>query len=226
MKISEIFLKSLSIRDELKKNDDFSENPIDDSLLPVLPFRITNNIKLIIIGQDPTVKNPESRKFIEYSLNLDKLGSLRIYIGKICDGLEIKFDNIYATNIFKYFYTDPPATTPLVLQSHLEKNLELLKKELSAYPKVPIITLGLPVLQLLVDKNAQVNYYWNHKGITHKSGGVFNYCEAIDNKLNRDLFPFPHQPSYSGKEFYKNTFIDYLNFMKNKIQQFKTNYNE
>jgi len=217
MKSSEIFLKSLQIRDELKKNNDFSDNPIDDSLLPVLPFRISNKIKLIIIGQDPTVKLPESRKSIEYTLNLDKNGSLKNYIFQICNALEIDFKHIYATNIFKYFYTIPPERILSVLENHFEKNLELLIEELSNYPKVPIITLGLPVLQLLVDTNAQVNYYWNHKGITRKSGGVFNYCEAKDNKLNRDFFPFPHQPSYSGKVFYKNTFIDYLNFMKSNI---------
>jgi uracil-DNA glycosylase len=214
MKTSEIFLKSLKIRDELKKNNDFSENPIDNSLLPVLPFRISNKIKLIIIGQDPTVKNPESRKFIEYSLNLDKPGALRTYLGKICDGLGISFENIYATNIFKYFYKEPPARTPQILMSHLEKNIELLQEEISSYPKVPIITLGLPVLQLIVDDNAQVNYYWAYK---KNIPDDFDFCKANENKLGRDFFPFPHQPSYVGKVFYNNTINYYLNFMKSNI---------
>lgn len=213
MKISEVFLKSFEIRDELKKNSDFPENPIDMFLLPVLPFRITNKIKLIILGQDPTVKLPKSRKTIEYTLNLDINGSLKNYIIQICKELGINFENIYASNIFKYFYTIPPERTMNVIISHLDKNLELLKEELSIYPKIPIITLGLPVLQLLTGDDAQVSYYWDYNKKTRKTNGNFKLCKAKDNKLGRDFFPLPHQPSL-GKEFYRNNLSDYLRFIK------------
>ncbi len=50
MKTNEIFLKSLNIRDHLKATQDFPINPIDTSLLPVLPYRISDKIKLVILG--------------------------------------------------------------------------------------------------------------------------------------------------------------------------------
>ena len=217
MKTSQIFIKSNEIRNSLKSNNDFKENPIDSNLLPVLPFRITNKIKLIILGQDPTVKNEKSRHSIEYTLNLDKAGSLKAYINQICSTLGINFENIYATNIFKYFYTHPPERTMHVLHSHLPANLELLKEELAAYPKVPIITLGLPVLQLLVDEKAQVRDFWSYNPKTRKCDGKFSYCPAKDNKLDRDIYPFPHHPSIR-KEFYKMNLQNYVGFMKSNCK--------
>jgi len=214
LKTAQIFNKSLEIRNSLKSKNDFIENPIDSNLLPVLPFRITNKIKLLILGQDPTVKNEKSRQSIEYTLNLDKAGSLKAYINQICDLLGISFENIYSTNIFKYFYTYPPERTMHVLHSHLPANLELLKEELAAYPKVPIIALGLPVLQLLASEKAQVRDYWNYNPKTRKCDGKFTFCPAKDNKLERDIYPFPHQPSIR-KVFYRDNLQIYINFMKN-----------
>lgn len=214
MKTSEIFNKSLEIRNSLKSKNDFKENPIYYNLLPVLPFRITNKIKLIILGQDPTVKNEKSRQTIEYTLNLDKAGSLKAYINQICRSLGISFENIYATNIFKYFYTYPPERTMHVLHSHLPVNLELLKEELAAYPKVPIIALGLPVLQLLAGENAQVRDFWDYNPKTRQCDSKFTFCPAKDNKLGRDIYPFPHQPSIR-KEFYGSNLMNYIKYLKN-----------
>ncbi|MCC6864566.1 MAG: hypothetical protein IT280_00235 [Ignavibacteria bacterium] len=215
MQITEIFNKSLEIRNSLKSQNDFKENPIDINLLPVLPFRITNKIKLIVLGQDPTVKNVKSRESIEYTLNLDKAGSLKAYISSICSSIGISFENIYATNVFKYFYTHPPERTICVLHSHLPANLELLKEELAAYPKVPIIALGLPVLQLLAGENAQVRDFWSYNSKTRKCDNNFTFCQAKDNKLERDIYPFPHQPSIR-KEFYGKNLNNYLEYLKNK----------
>lgn len=213
MNASMIFIRSFEIRNSLKSNNDFQENPIDSNLLPVLPFRITNKIKLIILGQDPTVKNEKSRQSIEYTLNLDKAGSLKAYITQICSSLGISFENIYATNIFKYFYTYPPERTMHVLHSHLPANLELLSEELAAYPKIPIIALGLPVLQLLAGEKAQVRDFWDYNTKTRGCGGNFRHCHANENKLGRDIYPFPHQPSIR-KEFYKKNLSNYLKYLK------------
>jgi hypothetical protein len=216
MKSTEIFVESLRIRDSLKEAYDFHANPIDISLLPILPFCISHEIKLIIIGQDPTVKNSKSRQSIEYTLNLDKNGSLKKYICDITGKLGMRFENIYATNIFKYFYSEPPERTKGMLSSHLEPNLKLLKEEISAYPRVPIITLGFPVLRLLTEEDAEVHKYWNYEKKTMRSGQRFNFCRASDNKLERDFFPFPHQPSLV-KIFYKDTLNEYLKYMKHII---------
>ena len=185
----------------------------------VPPFFGKSDIKLIIIGQDPTIRNVEKRKNINVTLNLDKDGALRTYIERICLSLSIQLDNIYATNLFKYFYTIPPAQTLDVLQAHLNDNLTLLSKELSAFPKCPIITLGEPVLKLLVNPGNPdiVRYYWDYDKKTKSSNGEFHFVSANDNKLARDFFPICHQPSIR-KDFYNKTFDKYMSFINSKIR--------
>lgn len=110
---------------------------------------------------------------------------------------------------------DPPARTPSVLHNHLNPNLKLLKEELPAFPDIPIIMLGEPVLQLLSNKPGdKVREYWDFKkGV---SGNAFKKC--IDNNLGRPFFPFPHQPS-AGRKFYAETMNEYLNFVKKDFQK-------
>lgn len=61
MNAQEIVSKAKSIRDVLKRTSDFKENAIDDSLAPVLPYCGGKDVKLIILGQDPTIKNESTR---------------------------------------------------------------------------------------------------------------------------------------------------------------------
>ncbi|HOW31170.1 MAG TPA: hypothetical protein PLP88_06360, partial [Bacteroidales bacterium] len=129
------------IRRKLKSENDFSSNPIDLSLGVIPPFIGSSDIKLIIIGQDPTIKNVASRKNITCTLNLDKKNALRTYIHGICSELGITIENVYATNLFKYFYTIPPAETMEVLRSHLKPNLALLQQELEGFKNIPLIAL-------------------------------------------------------------------------------------
>ena len=193
---------------------DYKANPISKDLCYVPPFNEAGkDIKLIIVGQDPTIKNEKQRCKINATLNLDKSGAIRKYVEDICEGLKISLENVYATNIFKYFYTVPPAGTFEVLEKHLTPNLNLLKKELSAFQQGPIITLGEPVLKLLVNNNAKVREYWGYNKKTGTTDGNFKYVVANDNKLNRIIFPFCHQPSIR-KDFYKHTLNQYVNFVK------------
>ncbi len=215
MHISEVIQKSILIRDFLQTFMDFKGNPIDKDLLPVPPFKISNEIKLIIIGQDPTIRKADRRIKIDTTLNLDKSGALKTYINKICQILEIEIENIYATNIFKYFYTRPPSETLEVLKEHLNPNLMLLKDEIKQYPDASIITLGEPVLRLLIkkDKPNKMVDYWDYNKKLKKTDGHFKYCNPEDNFLERTIFPIPHQPS-SMKEFYSSTFEKYMLFVK------------
>ncbi len=210
MNIDEIVAKALQVRNTLP-NLPQNEIDFDPELHIVKPYTTGKGpVKLIIVGQDPTIRNAKQRKKIEYTLNLDKPGSLKAYIETICAALGITMDNIYATNVFKYFYKVPPADTPDVLAAHLQPNLDLLKEELSQYPDCPIITLGEPVLQLLSDKKKdKVRSYWNYKGCG------MHYLDSADNKLGRPIHPFPHQPSLR-KDHYKNNFPVYLAYMANK----------
>jgi len=205
-----------NLRKMLKSNSDFNINPIDFGLPIIPPFRGNDKIKLIILGQDPTIKNEASRKNIKYTLNLDKENALKTYLNRICIGLGMTIENVYATNMFKYFYSKPPAETLEVLINHLEPNLKLLQKELTEFDNIPIISLGEPVLQLLTDEKAKVREYWDYNIKTKITNANFKFSDAKNNKLNRDLFPFPHQPSIR-KVFYSSTLNFYISFMKNKI---------
>jgi uracil-DNA glycosylase len=202
--------ETLKLRDKLKSEMDSADNPIDMILDPVPPFKGSGEIKLIIIGQDPTIKNKDQRCKIRETLNLDKNGSLRTYISGICSSLSVGLENVYATNVFKYFYTNPPANSMDVLYDHLNMNLKLLRNELKSYPDLPVISLGEPVLQLLSNiPGDKVRKYWDYtKGI---SGHSFKRC--MDNDLDRPFYPLPHQPS-SGRKFYAENIEQYLNFVK------------
>lgn len=198
--------------------NDNPENPISKDSGFVLPFnKDGKDIKLIIIGQDPTIKNVERRKEITTTLNLDKSGALRKYVEEICNGLNISLSNVYATNVFKHFYTIQPAQTFEVLKKHLSPYLVLLEKELSNYPNCPIITLGEPVLNLLGNKNVKVRDYWGYDAKTHKSTQSFKCVLPEENKLNRIIFPFCHQPSIR-KDFYKDNLNQYVRFVKEKSE--------
>lgn len=215
MKQTEVLLESLAIRNSLKSNNDFAENRIVDALEPVPPFQWGGDVKTIIIGQDPTIRNELTRRKIKFTLNLDKEGALKRYLSTICSGLGVQFENLYATNIFKYFYTVPPANTINVLKAHLNPNFELLKKEVSEFPDAKIITLGEPVLQLLTDENIRVRQFWGYDKKSGESNKNFSFCKASENKLKRDFYPFPHQPSVR-KQFYKLNLEAYIEYMKNQ----------
>lgn len=178
-----------------------------------MPYLGSGNIKLIVIGQDPTIQNVKSRKNISVTLNLDNPNSLSRYIfGEIGDGLRISQNEIYATNLFKYFYTIPPAKTKYVLKGHLAANLQLLKEEISQYPNATIMTLGEPVLQLLAGTSKiHLRNLWGYVAKDKPSTGAFQkiHIESLD----RDVFPLPHLPSWQRIAFYKSTLQDYLNFV-------------
>ena len=188
----------------------------------VRPYIGDGDIKLVIIGQDPTVRIPKSRERITCTLNLNKKGSaLFKYVKHICHILDITIDNVYATNLFKYFYSNPPADMISVLRQHLRPNLVLLKDELDGLklPEIcPIITLGEPVLQLLLNEalpksQKEMKYYWDYRISTKSSGGCFRYVKAGDNALSHDFYPVSHQPSMR-LEFYRKTIDAYLQYVK------------
>lgn len=57
MNITNVMEEALKIRGILKASTDSEGNPIDMNLDPIYPFKESDDIKLIIIGQDPTIKN-------------------------------------------------------------------------------------------------------------------------------------------------------------------------
>lgn len=202
-------------RNILKETIDIEDNPIYMKLDPIRPFIGNQKIKLIIIGQDPTVKNFNSRKNINITLNLDKTHSIYRYVANnICANMGFGLQNIYATNLFKYFYVCSPSNTFHVLQQHLKPNLKLLLKEIKHLKGVPIITLGEPILKLLTSKKNKLINYWDYNKNNKSSNLDFKHCNGTETILGIDFFPFPHQPSFSQNMFYKKTLIHYIKYFK------------
>ncbi|MDD4606323.1 MAG: hypothetical protein PHH10_08475 [Dysgonamonadaceae bacterium] len=204
--------KKLLLRDSVLQNDiDFSH----DFILPFSKADKTSKIKLVFIGQDPTVRRKESRREINVTLNLDKENSLKTYLKKVCAILEIDlYKEVYATNLYKCFFKFPPADDQTILTRHFKIWMDLLISELSIFENSIFITLGEPLINQLIHSNSKkVNYYWDYIGQT-KSGMNFKCNEPFENYLQKRIYPIAHQPTWNRNEFYKTYLIDYLEYLK------------
>lgn len=195
---------------------------VDGALGMPKAFQGSGKIHLVILGQDPTVKNPRSRATIKTVLNLDRQGSLRNYLVQVCRDLGLDLDqNVYATNYLKNFFVKPPTQIKEidVFREFAPVWLPLLRTELATFPQMPVIALGQPLLSALVSKDAspRVRDYWGYT-LRWKSGeiGPFRCLEPDQNHLARVIFPFPHQPSVC-KQFYKERLKDYTAFAKQRM---------
>lgn len=214
----------LQIKTELKKTEKVLKSDlclskdIDFTLDFIPPFSTAKNIeniKLVVIGQDPTVRNVNSRKDIKTTLNLDKSNSLKTYLEHVCQTLGVNLDEeVYATNLYKCFFHIPPADDETILTRHFKIWCDFLIREIEPFKNQIFITLGEPVLnQLIHSGNKKVSYYWNYIGET-KSNLDFKYSKLNENYLQRKLYPIAHQPTWSRNEFYKKYLTDYLRFIK------------
>lgn len=195
---------------------------IDTYLTPPDPFRGKGEIKLIVLGQDPTVQNPEYRKKIRVTLLLNQPGGLRTYLEKVCTALDIDLDeNIYATNLLKNFFTIPPDSlrkqNPQFIQKAANYWIPLLKEEIKEFENVPILPLGEPVLNCLTTSPdwVLIRNFWGYEGPA-QYGRNFKYIKPSENILSRVVFPFPHIPGLSHK-IYRQQMNGYLAFMKEHI---------
>lgn len=179
------------------------------------PWIGSGEIKLILIGQDPTVKNEKSRDAIKTVLNLDKQTSLYRYLSFVAERIGCSVEeNVYATNLLKCFFVAPPASIPSAVKEHAPYWIDLLKKELAQYPNAQVITLGEPLLRALVTSDSKkVRDYWGYRGNNLANIDHFKYCDESANLLQRSFFPFPHQPSIR-KAFYRSYIDKYIDFMR------------
>lgn len=196
---------------------------VDGNLTIPKAFHGNDAIKLVVLGQDPTVKNERIRSQITTVLNLDRDGNLRRYLSQVCVLLGLDLDrNIYAANYFKNSFTMPPTQFKQeedVCANFSQVWLPLLHKELALFDNVPILTLGETVLSLIVkdDTPRRVSEYWGYDR-DWKSDKIlpFRYIHPSGNILNRVVFPFPHQPNL-GKRFYSVRLEKYVAFMRRII---------
>jgi uracil-DNA glycosylase len=219
MNNDELSIKIREIIDKLSKSEIASH--IDD-FPPPPPFRGEGKIKLIILGQDPTVHDPEDRKTLKVTLHLDQPGGLRRYVEEICEGLDLDLDkNIYATNLLKNFFDKPPDTmreeNPQFFQKAAGYWIPLLKEEIEEFENVPILTLGEPVLNSLTNSPDRV-FIKNCWGFEKKGqyGRNFGYIKPTENLLSRVIFPFPHLPGRS-RPIYRQQMNGYLAFIKKQF---------
>ena len=201
------------------KSDDVLGKYIDASYPIPQPYQGSGTIKLIILGQDPTVKNAVARAKIKTVLNLDKNGSARGYLSDLSQKLGFDLQqNIYATNIYKNFFIAPPTQISEIdiFKTFLTAWLPLLKDELAQFDGVPVITLGRPVLSSLL-KSDTPNRLRDCWGYTSKwRAGQFDsldYIKPEENLLGCTIFPFPHQPTLR-KPFYRERKDRYIAFVR------------
>jgi len=203
---------------ELMKSDSLLSRFIDTSVPLPQNFRGSGEIKLILIGQDPTVQRADRRKSINTVLNLDKNGSIKKYVVSVCNVLGITLEeNIFATNFTKNFFVSPPTSLKEidVLKESKKYWLPLLQGEIKEFPKAKIISLGEPLLNVLVKENfvKRVRFYWDYtKNWQERNNFKYRRIEEYQNDLDRVIYPLPHQPSLR-KKFYKEKLEDYLKFI-------------
>lgn len=197
---------------------------VDTTLSAPAPFFGSDDIRLVIIGQDPTIQNIATRAKIKTVLNLDKEGSLRSFIEKLCSDLGLELDkHIYATNAAKGFFIDPPtkiwkdhAVDVLVESGPVW--LPILQEELGSFPKAAVVSLGEPVLAMLSSTGpSKMGSFWGY----HKDWQQGTFVEpmklaADQNVVGRDIFPFVHEPTTRGRrtEFYRERREAYMSFIR------------
>lgn len=204
--------KNVLLKDTVLQNDiDFNY----DFILPFSKAENISEIKLVFIGQDPTVRRQKSRGDINVTLNLDKENSLKTYLKKVCDILQIDIEKeVYATNLYKCFFKIPPADDQTILTRQFKIWIDLLINELAVFKNSFVITLGEPLINQLIHSNSKkVKDYWDYIGQT-KSSGSFKCNEPYENYLQRRIYPIAHQPTWNRNEFYKTYLKDYLEFIK------------
>lgn len=98
--------------------------------------------------------------------------------------------------------------------------LPFLIEEIDEFPGVPVLTLGEPLLGIIVKEGAsrKVRQYWGYKS-TWQQGEKddFQYLPADMNTLMRKVFPYPHQPSLQ-KKFYRKYLSEFNQFTRRNIR--------
>lgn len=228
--VERIMAQSNAVRSRLAQDATIGQW-VDMSLQIPQPFHGTGDIRLFIIGQDPTVDDPMRRKTITTVLTLNEPGSrLRRFITTICDTLGIVLDeNVYATNAAKNFFKDKPSTLLTedqvdVLEGSKDYWLPILRTELAAFPSAVVISLGEPVLSMLVKLRSRrfVKDYWGHsphwrQGERKPLGAIESDASTVD----REIFPVVHLPTLTrgrAKPFYTSRWGEYLAFIKEDMK--------
>mgnify|MGYP002623093854 CR=1 FL=1 len=208
------------------KSDPVIGSYVDPSLDVPRPFHGSGDIQLILLGQDPTVEDAETRRRITTVLMLDEeTSNLRRFVCTICKGLGLSLDaNVYATNVCKNFFTSPPESIsdPDLIVASWEFWQDCLRRELDRFPEASVVTLGSQVLKILVTDGCRIDlkHYWGHvRGWKTKGRGPFQFVEGEQSTNRRRFFPLPHITNSTATELYREHFDDYLTFIRSTERQ-------
>ena len=94
---------------------------------------------------------------------------------------------------------------------------DFLVAELERFPNTTIITLGKPLLGVLVEPPASqdVKNYWGHvEGWKTAGRAEFHCVEANESTIGRRFFPLPHVTNAASTDLYKTYFDEYLSFIR------------
>lgn len=180
------------------------------------PFIGSEEIKLVIIGQDPTAGLAEERDQINTVLKLNKPGPLRNFVRTISERIGFDIDkNVYCTNLCKNFFNEKPscmleASSVDVISLAFPFWEPVLRRELENFPHAVIVTLGGPVLKRLVKPGVsdQMYDYWSPKG--------YSKVLADQSVLSREFFPFIHIRTLDRFYYLMNRFA-YLDYIASDI---------
>jgi uracil-DNA glycosylase len=192
------------------------------------PFMGRGPIRLVVVGQDPTVQKESSRGSITTVLNLDRAGSLRAHIDSLCKALGVDLNSeVYATNLAKGFFTDPPTKILKnsgrdVLAETSTRWMPLLRDELAQLPGALVVSLGEPLLPVLIapgNPNTMRHYWGWQRDWKLKGCGPFVTVNPKQSNLGRIFFPFVHQPTMRGSrsKFYRCRMDEYMRFMRTSL---------
>ena len=215
---------SIEVRARLKSDSRIGLY-IDDTLSIPRPFGARNSspIKLVVIGQDPTVGSTKTRAKITHALMLnDEKAKLTVFLSSVCAALGIRLgENVYATNLCKCFFTEPPrkVKSPKLIQETGHEWLDILRGELALFPDAAVISLGEPVLDVLLEVTARnrMKWFWGHQPRwKHIPQRPFQRVEPDQSTLGRRFYPFIHINSDFG--FYGARRPDYQQFIRGDIE--------
>src|SRR5262249_21162676 len=146
---------------------------------------------------------------------LDRSGSLRTYIERVCSALRVNIDtDVYAANLANNFFSLPPATLPShALELAAAEWAPVLNMQLRSHPNAIVLSLGEPVLATLVPAGGtpSLRWYWGYQG-TRRPLAAFRSI-LLARRLGRRVFPFPHSTVALTKPFYRGNLADYCAYV-------------
>ena len=110
--------------------------------------------------------------------------------------------------------------TAAYCQETCPKWLDILRRELDLFPDAAVISLGEPVLDVLLKPGVRdrMRWFWgHHPRLTHSPKRTFRLVDPDQSTLERRFYPFIHKNS-DRLGFYRERRPDYQRFIRDDIE--------